>query len=447
MEQNDFVRTRLTHSIEVASIARSLGRSIASEITNKYDDKYGWRQEYANAIPVILEYAGLVHDIGNPPFGHSSEKAIQNWFFKHKKSLVNELDGVKIEGFSDGEVEEKISKSKRIQDFLNFDGNVQGFRILTHLQCICDYYGYHLTSALLATTMKYPVDSLSGNKNKAEDHKFKKFGYFDAEFENAEFVLRNCSLIDDKGEHYRSPLTIILEAADDIAYSAADIEDGFKKGLFSLNELLNILKNKESDVCIKQVINKTNEYINDNSILEERKIQWLRICIHQVYCDTVVEEFIQNYDKIMTGSFDKELLKDGKLKILRELLESFSFEKLINNQEVSKIEIAGKNVISFLLDEFSNDLITERLNNLSEDNISAKNCITKLKKSKTWNLISEDFKDIFIHTIQDKENAGNLSKSDVIYYTYLLITDFISGMTDNYCIRLYRRLNGIDIHN
>lgn len=445
LEQNDFVRTRLTHSIEVASIARSLGKSIASKMTD--NDEYGWKQEYANDISVILECAGLVHDIGNPPFGHSSERAIQDWFSKHKKKLLKELARQKVDFSSDKDIEDAISKNNQIQDFLHFDDNVQGFRILTHLQCICDYYGYHLTSALLATTMKYPVDSLFGNKGDNEDHKYKKFGYFESEQLSAEFVLKNCGLIDDKGEHYRSPLTIILEASDDIAYSAADIEDGFKKGLFSLDILLKKLKEKETDSCVRQVLEKAKKCIEDDNLLEERKIQWLRICIHQVYCDTVVEEFINNYNDIMTGSFKGELLKVGKLGTLRELLETFSYEKLIKNQEVSKIEIAGKNVISFLLDEFAGELIFERLDNLSEKNMTYTYYIGKLEKAKTWNLISEDFKDIFVHTIGEKEKSRNLLKSDVIYYTYLLITDFISGMTDNYCIRLYRRLKGIDVHN
>ena len=444
LEQNDFVRTRLTHSIEVASIARSLGKSISAKL-DEQTDNYGWKTEYSNYISVILECAGLVHDIGNPPFGHSSEKAIQSWFSAQKKLLLKELGGIDTDSLINGDIKDKVSKNARIQDFLNFDGNVQGFRILTHLQSIYDYYGYHLTSALLATTMKYPVDSLCGNKGKNLDHRIEKFGYFDSEKENAKFVLTNCGLIDENGDHYRSPLTIILEAADDIAYSAVDIEDGFKKGLFSLNVLLECLEENENDPCVKDVLCRFGRKKNQIQ-LEERKIQWLRICIHQVYCDTVVEEFINNYDTIMTGKFHEELLKAGKLKVLRELLETFSFEELINNQEVSKLEIAGKNVISFLLDEFSNELITQKVDSITGENIEVKEYIKKLKTAKTWNLISEDFKDIFIHTLQDKEKSGNLAKTDIIYYTYLLITDFISGMTDNYCIRLYRRLKGIDIY-
>lgn len=445
LEQNDFVRTRLTHSIEVASIARSLGKSISSKL-DEQSDKYGWKKEFGTDISVILECAGLVHDIGNPPFGHSSEKAIQSWFSKRKEILLNELEDIDTKDLSDSDIEDKISKSVRIQDFLNFDGNVQGFRILTHLQCICDYYGYHLTSALLSTTMKYPVDSVNGNKEH-NDHKYKKFGYFYAEKESAEFVLRKCGLIDENcKEHFRHPLTFILEAADDIAYSAADIEDGFKKGLFSLNTLMKELNKKKNDDCIQKILKKVDEKINDDNLLEERKIQWLRICIHQVYCDTFVKEFIENYDEIMTGTCKVELLKKGKLKELRELLEKFSFERLINNQEVSKLEIAGKHVISFLLDEFSNDLIGEGIKK-KNDSSTADGYLSVLKKARTWNLISEDFKDIYIYTLREKEKSGNFSKKDVIYYTYLLITDFISGMTDNYCIRLYRRLMGIDVHN
>ena len=450
LEQNDFVRTRLTHSIEVASLARSLGKSISSELNKK--NGYGWKEKFSYDLPVILECAGLVHDIGNPPFGHSSEKAIQKWFSAHKVRLIKEFFNKNADKWSLSKIDNKIKHSKRVQDFLNFDGNVQGFRILTHLQCIYDYQGYHLTSALLSTIMKYPVDSLIGNKdveNNKTDHKFKKFGYFDSESDIAEFTLKNCGLIDEKKEHYRSPLTIILEAADDIAYSAADIEDGFKKGLFTLDSLLDILKKNREDACVQEVLCRFCK--KENIIkLEERKIQWLRICIHQVYCDTVVKEFIDNYDLIMTGRFSCELLKFRSLKCLRELLENFSYNKLINNQEVSKLEIAGKNVISFLLDEFTNDLIVYGIDSIKTlgRNIEIEECKNSLEKTKTWNLISEDFKDIYWNTVRKKSlNSTSILKTDIIYYTYLLITDFISGMTDHYCIRLYRRLQGIDFHN
>lgn len=433
LEQNDFVRTRLTHSIEVASIARSLGKSISKKMVN--NDDYGWKDEFGQDICVILECAGLVHDIGNPPFGHSSEKAIQKWF----KDRINIIQSQFI---TDSKL--SIDECSRIQDFLNFDGNVQGFRILTHLQCIYDYYGYHLTSALLATSMKYPFDSVRGNK-KCDDNKYKKFGYFDAEKDSAEFVLNNCGLRDNNGEHFRHPLTFLLEAADDIAYSAADIEDGYKKGLFSFDDLVRVLNEKKNDECIKNVLsafNKKGAVIS----LEERKIQWLRICIHQVYCDTVVKEFLDNYNAIMQGGFKGELLKSGKLKELRELLECFSLKYLIRNQEVSKIEIAGKNVISFLLDLFSEDLIENSIKTIDGKEISFSDCFNKLEASKSWNLISEDFKDIFKSIIISKSSDGLVIKNDVIYYCYLLITDFISCMTDSYCIRLYRRLMGIDIN-
>ena len=442
LEKNDFVRTRLTHSIEVASIARSLGKDICSKLNEI--GKYGWKKEYGNDICVILECAGLVHDIGNPPFGHSSEKAIQNWFASRKKELLVEIEGQDA-NLPAEDIEQKLKDSQRIQDFLNFDGNVQGFRILTHLQCVFDYKGYHLTSALLATTMKYPVDSVTGNKNKDSiDHKYKKFAYFESERKSAEFVLSSCGLIDGK-DHYRSPLTFILEAADDIAYSAADIEDGFKKGLFSLKDLLTELESKKDDECINSILEEAKKHIEDEKLLEERKIHWLRICIHQVYCDIVVKEFIDNYDKIMTGVFKEELLTAGSLKTLRKLLENFSIKHLINNQEVSKLEIAGRNVIRFLLDEFSNDLIVNGLNKLNGKTVKTKDSFNELQKAKSWNLISEDFKDVFYHTISEKSPNGNICKHDVIYYTYLLITDFISGMTDNYCIGFYRRLMGIDI--
>ncbi len=433
LEQNDYVRTRLTHSIEVASLARSLGKSISNEL-DKHENEYGWKKEYGNDICVLLECAGLVHDIGNPPFGHSSEQAIQNWFKKKTDVLGKYL-------IPQDQKDNEINNCVRIQDFLNYDGNVQGFRILTHLQCIKDYYGYHLTSALLATSMKYPFNSVVGNQDNGI-HVYDKFGYFDSECKSAEFALQNCGLIDEDGKHYRHPLTFILEAADDIAYSAADIEDGYKKGLFTFEELLNELKSKKDDECVKEVLKNIEGY---SQLKGERKIQQLRILIHQVYCDKVVKEFVDNYSKIMNCSYTNELLMGEKLKTLRTLLKQFSKKYLISNQEVAKLEIAGKNVISFLLDEFTTELVEDEICKIDSEKIELNKLFESLNSRKTWSLISEDFKDIYQNTLNNLSSSGSANRIDVIYYTYLLITDFISCMTDSYCIRLYRRLMGIDI--
>lgn len=438
LEQNDYVRTRLTHSIEVASLARSIGKSIGKRLNN--DDKYGWKTEYIESISTILECAGLVHDIGNPPFGHASEKAIQNWFKK-----------------CDNGFWKKLSDEQKA-DFTNFDGNVQGFRILTHLQNITDYEGYHLTSALLASSMKYPVSSVKGNKENYDDIKIKKFGYFDSEKEIARFVQNECGLLEQENS-FRHPLSFIVEAADDIAYSAADIEDGFKKGLFSLGELkeglatvLPELIHSESHMRDDgngehKIYTWNDEFLNDDNKPLDRKIQRLRILIHKVYCDSIVDAFINNYDTIMTGNCTKELLDLSDAKQLREFLKNFAFNKIVKNNSVALVEIAGKNVIDFLLGQFTDEMFNalKTIKSWKRELIEE-----KLKKGKYWQILSDDYKDIFLHTIDNVMHQSNNSdeiKIGVTYNLLLLITDFISGMTDNYCIRLYRKLMGIEVHN
>lgn len=217
LEESDYTRTRLTHSLEVSYLASSLGQSIENVlIKNKeIDDK-----KLKGNLSSLLRVAGLVHDLGNPPFGHFGEEAIKfyfkNYFKNNKKSSLSDLEKA---------------------DFENFDGNVQTLRILSKLYYFGDSYGYNLNYSSLAAIIKYPSNSLEGNKNPTTEIAKKKYGYFVTETDiykkiNDYLKLRN----------RRHPVVYILEAADDIAYSAADIEDGVKLGKIDLNDIEEIFE-------------------------------------------------------------------------------------------------------------------------------------------------------------------------------------------------------------
>ena len=235
LEKNDFVRTRLTHSIEVSSFAKSLGQSIADEIIKKRINKNFGNKDVV-AITNILATAGLLHDIGNPPFGHFGEDTIRAWFKNNLDILI-----IKDENGDKKKLSEILTDQMKA-DLTNFEGNAQAIRVVSKLHLLVDENGMNLTYALLNTLIKYPVSSLDIDPSN-DDIKYKKMGYNLAEEDLFKAIVENTGTFDKKtGKCYRHPLTFILEAADDIAYSTADIEDGIKKGFIDFDKFLETIK-------------------------------------------------------------------------------------------------------------------------------------------------------------------------------------------------------------
>lgn len=227
LDKSDFVRTRLTHSLEVSSFAKSLGQTAFQYlIDNNLDEDI--TAETKDKVCSILECAGLLHDIGNPPFGHFGEDSIRNWF---------KLNLPKIK-FDDTALCEYLDEHMK-NDLLYFEGNAQALRLLTKLHYLVDENGMHLTYALLNTLIKYPISSCEIDKHSG-DIKTKKMGYYLAEKELFEDITSSTGAVD-----CRYPLTYLLEAADDIAYLTADIEDAVKKGFLSYNQLLEELRSEK----------------------------------------------------------------------------------------------------------------------------------------------------------------------------------------------------------
>ena len=224
LDKSDFIRTRLTHSLEVSSLAKSLGQNIGENIlTYKKDPSF--TPQMKEDICSILQCAGLIHDIGNPPFGHFGEVAIREWFERNLPRLT----------FRGRPVEQVLTERMK-QDFYHFEGNAQALRLVTKLHFLVDENGMNLTYALLGTILKYPVSSVEVDADSG-DVKTKKMGYYLADrqiFEEVEKETGACGC--------RHPLTFILEAADDIAYKTGDIEDAFVKGFISYSRLLRELK-------------------------------------------------------------------------------------------------------------------------------------------------------------------------------------------------------------
>ena len=231
LQQNDFIRTRLTHSLEVSSLSESMGWQIAHILHTRNVEGFEDLKQLKR-LPSLLKVSGLLHDLGNPPFGHFGEYVIKNWFsnfFNEDSKENNKLN------YSTLKSEKNMITEEQKCDFKYFDGNAQGIRILSRLQLLNDEFGANLTLATLATLMKYPWSS-SNVKCKGENKNIgkEKFGYMYSEKTINQFILEN--MMNNK-EEVRHPATFILEAADDIAYIMADLEDSVKKRLITWNDI------------------------------------------------------------------------------------------------------------------------------------------------------------------------------------------------------------------
>ena len=304
LDNSDFVRTRLTHSLEVASFAKSLGQTAFQYlIDNNKDDEL--TPEIKEKVCSILECAGLLHDIGNPPFGHFGEDSIRNWF-------KTNLSKIEYKGTS---VENNLNEQMK-NDLYHFEGNAQALRLLTKLHYLVDENGMHLTYALLNTLIKYPVSSCEINK-KSGNIKDKKMGYYFAEQELFEDITESTGAI-----NCRYPLTYLLEAADDIAYHTADIEDAVKKGFLSYSQLLEELR---SEVYIKKCADERelHSYKTAVDMLEEKydkakekgipnpefnAVQNWIIYVQGMLLSCASFGFTKNYQYIMNGTFAQEVM-------------------------------------------------------------------------------------------------------------------------------------------
>ncbi len=390
MTESDYVRTRLTHSMEVASVGRSLGANAGQVII----DRHLKNSDYTAAdFGHIVSAACLAHDIGNPPFGHFGEDTIRHWF-NVKPNAIGQLD-------------ELIPTQK--MDFLNFEGNAQGFRVLTKLQNWRNDGGLRLTYATLGAFMKYPRTSIISEQI-ADDQAGKKFGIMQSEVSEFEEIAQELGLIKRENQQYwsRHPLTYLVEAADDICYSVVDIEDGFKLGRLEFDET--------EDLMLRLLSEAPHRYseITDNS----EKISYLRAkCIGHLIGE-VSSIFADFESDILEGTFKKDLLSYSMNASIFQEVENLCKSRIFNHHERVQAELRGSEILNTMLDAFF-------VANLEWEQF-LKNGVSPSPRSKVvMNLF---------------ENQRNYSKP--LYDWLLDITDFVSGMTDSFAIRQFNDLRG-----
>lgn len=411
LQQNDIIRTRLTHSIEVSAMARSLGKAVGKQLEYKNIDDFD--SDMTEKLAALLQTAGLIHDVGNPPFGHYGETVIKEWFQEWFA-----CDGKNVEGVNKLTVQEK-------NDFLFFDGNVQNIRIITKLQTQNDIYGANFTYATINTLIKYPHKS--DVKNIKE---LKKFGFFKSEEDIIEKVLSETGL--NLGQ--RHPATYLLEAADDIIYICDDIEDGVKKGCIHWSTVYQEIKNEFGDKY-KEIFDniekrEPDKYMDSNE-KEQARVRNFRNFVQGYLFKCAVNEFIVNYDAIMTNTYkEKELLTCEK-ELISYLKNEVTAKYCFSAQEVLKLEVVGDEVIRTLLNTFIPTLIKNK--SILMD--------TSRYPGKIYRMISPNFRYVARYDYKTKK-YGNVS--DIGTYEMIhLALDFISGMTDSYAVNIYKSLKGI----
>jgi len=417
LDKSDFIRTRLTHSLEVSSFAKSLGQNVGEKIIDLNLDKdFGFKQR--EDICNILQCAGLIHDIGNPPFGHFGETAIQDWFKINLPKYT--FKGSKLDEYLDEQMK---------QDFYNFEGNTQALRVVSKLHFLVDENGMNLTKALLATIIKYPGSSLEINK-KSGDIKTKKMGYLYAERDTFNDIQAS---VGTNGA--RHPLTFLLEAADDIAYKTADIEDSIKKGCISYDQLIDELKavdeyNEKESSYRKMVESLEKKYKRGIEIKHERPdiyaVQNWIVSIQGQMIFSASDSFINNYDEIMNGSYKHDLFYGVAEGLIMDVLGDIEYRYAFTSVPIYKLEVAADTIFNFLLDRFVESVIyydtEEKMSVLGTRMIA---------------LISEDYRRIYHLFSKDK------SEKEKLYLRLVLATDYICGMTDSFAKNLYQELNGI----
>jgi dGTPase len=385
-----FVHNRLTHSLEVASVGRSLGNLVAIGLAKRGDHTDA---ATLSEIGTIVSTACLAHDMGNPPFGHSGENAISNFFRKGQgKTLLDQLP------------------AEQQSDFTCFDGNANAFRLLTHTFNGRRQGGFGLTYSTLASIVKYPYESgLAGSKQ--------KFGFFQTEkllYSGIAEKLGLNKLSDNPLRFARHPFVYLVEAADDICYQIMDVEDAHKLKIISsgdAEQLLMAFFDADTDREAISVIVENLKIVLDSN----ERVSYLRAMVIGKLVRECAAIFFDRMDQILVGMESSSLIKmlEGKSKSAMEEIKKISVSRIYKDPSVIQIEIAGYKILGTLLDEFTPAILDPK----------------DLLSEKLLSIIPEQY-----HL-----------QSENLYDKLQTIVDFVSGMTDLYALDLYRKITGINL--
>ena len=394
-----FVHNRLTHSLEVSSVGRSLGSLAGEFIVQNFENELteDSKNFYLYNLNNVIAAACLCHDIGNPAFGHSGEDAIASFFEKNESELKPKFT------------------EKEWADLVNFEGNANAIRILTHKQTGKDEGGTQLTYTTLASIAKYPCEAIAKKKGHVNR---KKFGFFQSEKQTFQNIANATKMIVESEEPMifkRHPFVWLVEAADDICYNIIDMEDAHRLGIISTADCENLFMD-----LIKSVNEKDAKRSAEKLLLfsnKNERISYLRAKVINALINKSTELYQLHFSEIIDGTLNKALLDIFKSESESfQEVERFSIEKIYGHRSVVEIENAGYNVMYELLNHFIPPIIKEK----SE---------RKGFEKKALQLIPSQF----------------IYEDGTVYEKVLGVLDFVSGMTDNFATDLYRKIKGIDI--
>lgn len=391
LSKSDYVRTRLTHSLEASCVGRSLGAVVGREIIARH----GLRDVESGDFGAIVAAACLAHDIGNPPFGHAGEDAIREWF--RNSGLLDR---------------HPFTPAQRA-DFERYEGNAQGFRILTRLQNPANP-GLQLTSAVLATFTKYPRPSQLAAE--LDGKSGKKFGFFQQDAEAFGHVARSTGLVERiPGQAWRRhPLAFLVEVADDTCYLIVDLEDAARLGFVPYKDAECLL----GELAGNAISGRRLDRLHD----PKERLEYLRAKAIGRLLESAAAVFLENEDAILKGEFDDELLDQSPVAIPLQAILKLAKETIYNARPALEIETAGFEVLGGLLALFT-------------DAVEAGAGLARLTT-----------RDRMLLKLLPTQFLGHDGQPDPDPYVRLLqVADFVAGMTDSYAVDMYRKLKGIDM--
>ena len=380
-----FVHNRLTHSLEVSCVGRSLGDSISNRLLSKHPELVA---THVSEIGAIVSAACLAHDLGNPPFGHSGEKAISTYFSEGKGlALKEQLSPMEWE------------------DLTHFEGNANAFRLLTHQFLGRRKGGFVMTYSTLASIVKYPYPSILAGKKS-------KFGYFVSEMDDylkiaEELGIKRLSTEGEVPLYARHPLVFLVEAADDICYQMMDIEDAYKLKLLTpreTKELYQLFLSEKQKARVDEVFRLVSD--------ENEQIAYLRATVIGILVKECTKVFMENENSILEGTFEGALIKhiNAPLNEVYKRCTQVAVEKIYRSRDVLDIELAGFHVISTLLE-------------LMIDAVQSPD---------------KAYSELLINRVSSQYDI----KAPTLYGKIQAVLDYISGMTDVYALDLYRKIKG-----
>lgn len=454
LESNSSVRSRLTHSIEVSHIGRYIVAMILEKIYKRCDIDDGIKKFWSEnnlSISNIVETACLMHDIGNPPFGHFGEAAIVEW---SKTKSVKDAIKEALDKYFSQELCDNI-----LSDFNKFDGNPQGLRIISKLQGDDGYYGLNLTYTQLAVFLKYTFCSDDVQKNKPFS---KKIGYFSTE---KSLIERAWEALGMK-KNSRHPLGFLMEASDDISYCISDIEDGIEKGIitekhfsdFTL-EKLRCLKTDNADFATKR--DELIESLTEENTSPVGNFLQFKTNLSNFLVDRVADIFVKDYDLFLKQNRVEEIISKGTFEYeLLDILKDYTSSYLFTSSEAECMELSGFSIIKGILDEYTSliklpkelflYLVLKENKSIREYKLHIERRLFnrlpgKHVKSYITAIAGLPYNDNDFNNDLFLEKFNTIPHHEELSLRMHLIVDFVSGMTDQFSMDMYQLLKGIKV--